>query len=440
MFSCALAESSLDAAGKKQLSHLEQRYFGHAFESDSDEDRAARIEKLLFGDLNEGSVQDRINKLVAISPPEESKAPEPEKPVPDKAAKTSSRSARGVVPVEPPRSSNKAASSSLGDEDSLQLKDYPHIAELEKSILSKTFPGTPLAERLCRLETKAFGSPSQLADYSQRTDALDDYAEKTLHIKRANPDEMADQGQSPTLSSQPEYPHITALETAILGQSFPGQPLSARISRMEASAFGSSSADSDLSKRTDALERYAEKTLHKKPLVAQDNSGSAGAGGQSSGSTKSKQVLAMVGNTLLGVSGLGGLGMMGGAMGMGAMGMGPKGGPVRFGGMRLGAKAQGAAPEEPEPDDDPAAMTVMPPPASAQILTKVAWCEYHVYGHTFPKMHLTDRLTQLSRELQFNTNKSGLDLMDDVGSMLKTVQARQKPATPIGTTSQSAVQ
>src|ERR1700691_1296392 len=49
------------------------------------------------------------------------------------------------------------------------------------------------------------------------------------------------------------YPHITNLENAILGQSFLGQPLSKRLTRMEVKAFGSSSSNPDLSERTDAL-------------------------------------------------------------------------------------------------------------------------------------------------------------------------------------------
>ena len=40
------------------------------------------------------------------------------------------------------------------------------------------------------------------------------------------------------------YPHITALENAILGQSFPGQPLTDRLGRMEKKAFGSVSTKS----------------------------------------------------------------------------------------------------------------------------------------------------------------------------------------------------
>lgn len=63
--------------------------------------------------------------------------------------------------------------------------DYPHITELENAILHKTYLNDTIEDRLSRLETTAFGAPSKNPDLSARTDALDNYAEKKLHIKPA---------------------------------------------------------------------------------------------------------------------------------------------------------------------------------------------------------------------------------------------------------------
>ena len=63
--------------------------------------------------------------------------------------------------------------------------DYPHITELENAILHKTYLTDTIEDRLSRLETAAFGSASKNPDLSARTDALDNYAEKKLHIKPA---------------------------------------------------------------------------------------------------------------------------------------------------------------------------------------------------------------------------------------------------------------
>lgn len=63
--------------------------------------------------------------------------------------------------------------------------DYPHITELENAILHKTYLTDTIEDRLSRLETTAFGAPSKNPDLSARTDALDNYADKKLHIKPA---------------------------------------------------------------------------------------------------------------------------------------------------------------------------------------------------------------------------------------------------------------
>lgn len=63
--------------------------------------------------------------------------------------------------------------------------------------------------------------------------------------------------------AEDSYPHITQLETYILGQTFVGEPLPQRLSRMEQKAFGKASTDPDLSARSDALDDYSEKKLGK---------------------------------------------------------------------------------------------------------------------------------------------------------------------------------
>jgi hypothetical protein len=232
---------------------------------------------------------------------------------------------------------------------------------------------------------------------------------------------------------------VKALEQGILGQTYAGQPLADRLSRMEVKAFGSAHNDVDLSDRTDALETYAQKKLHIKPLAALqgDNSTSA-APGQSGG------LLAKVGQTLLGmavpnVNGLGGtfgkgggLGYGGGGLGGSGMGYGPMGNTLGGGGGRRQAaqKEENTDPPVPVNKDDPAVFQMNPPDASSRLLIKVGWCEVRVFGHTFPNLHLPERLGQLNKELQFEPGKSNIQLMDDIGLMIKAVQSR-KPSAPI---------
>src|SRR5207248_6351592 len=93
-------------------------------------------------------------------------------------------------------------------------------------------------------------------------------------------------GASPAES----YPRVSSLAKIILGQSFPDKPLRDRLAKMEAQAFGSPSTSDDLSARTDALEHYSEKKLHKKPLGAEQNKAVAGGSG---GSGVARQVANM---------------------------------------------------------------------------------------------------------------------------------------------------
>ena len=345
---------------------------------------------------------------------------------------------------------------------------YPHITTLEKAILGgTTYTGESLTSRLSRMEAKAFGKASSDPDLSQRTDDLEDYSQKTLHQRPFGagsawdveqqekagtlPVQYEDQqdgtdsasagggsagggsagGGSAGGASAPatEYPHITALEKSILEQTYPGQPLADRLARMETKAFGSPSPNGALSDRTDALEEYAQKKLHKVAFakeqqkeaeanggVAVDGSGGSSSGGSSGGGHP--KLMNFVGNSLLG--------MAGSALmpGFGGVRMRPR--------SSMGNQAQQQeAPVEPRPDD-PAVNAAVPPPAGAKMLTQVGWCEVQLFGHTFSAHHLTNRLAQLNKELNYDPNKTPLALMDDMPGIIKSVQARKlsqsKPA------------
>ncbi|MGZ7883005.1 hypothetical protein, partial [Acinetobacter soli] len=51
-----------------------------------------------------------------------------------------------------------------------------------------------------------------------------------------------------------QYPRISAMETALLGATYPAQPLAQRLGRLEQKAFGKSDDKGDLSDRTDKLQ------------------------------------------------------------------------------------------------------------------------------------------------------------------------------------------
>jgi hypothetical protein len=81
---------------------------------------------------------------------------------------------------------------------------------------------------------------------------------------------------------------------------------------------------------------------------------------------------------------------------------------------------------------DPAVFGDMPPDHHARMLTRVSWCEQHVFGHTFPELHLPQRLHQLSAELLPNQHLSDLELMDHLDLIVREVVMREHPPIAYG--------
>ncbi len=312
---------------------------------------------------------------------------------------------------------------------------YPHITTLETEILGQTHIDEELSARISRMEAKAFGKASSDSDLSQRTDNLEDYCQKTLHKKPFGSDldtdqqtysgdqspaadqPVADNSSSSDSSAPTEYPHITYLEKSILEQTYPNDQLPDRLARMETKAFGKSSDSQALVDRTDALDDYAEKKLHKQPYAQEQREealahggvpveGAAGAGG------RSKLLMSIAASTLL--SAAGGYLMPG----FGGINMIPRSA------VNSGAPAQSDKP--PEIQDDPAVKAATPPPAGAKIQTQVGWCEMQLFGHTCHTMHLTERLKQLNLDLNYAPTKKPMDLMDDMDGLMKAVVTKKQ--------------
>lgn len=342
-----------------------------------------------------------------------------------------------VAGVKAPATTSTNASASSGSDSGDGSQDaYPRVTAIEQAILGQTFAYEPLPTRLDRMERKAFNKVSDSDDLSGRTDALYDYADKVLHknpfkaeySSETAADQRLDGGSDDSSSSGTgassgdgsggggtDYPHVTALEKTILGEAHTGDQLADRLSRMEIKAFGKASTEMDLSDRTDALEKYAEKKLGMKPFGGEGRAAMSDAGSGTGGSNRSARLgtLAAVGNTLLNMTGFGMMGMPG------------------FGGM---TPPQSAAPEQSleaqkveQQLEDPLLKSPTPPPASAKMLTKIGWCEIRVFGHTSAKMHMLDRLNQLNLKLNFDPGKTGMDLMDHIDGLMKLAES-QKPS------------
>jgi len=110
---------------------------------------------------------------------------------------------------------------------------------------------------------------------------------------------------------------------------------------------------------------------------------------------------------------------MGNAMGMGG----------GMGGMNFSdADDSTPAPKAPPPED-PTASLPTPPPEGARLLSRVAWCEMHLFNKTYPDMHLLQRLHQLNAQLNPTDKEKDIQLMDHVDTIVKEVVMRQHPPT-----------
>jgi hypothetical protein len=339
------------------------------------------------------------------------------------------------------------------------------LGQLEQKYFHRTFDADTQESRTARLENFVYGEAvngdlqpriKKLSATMTPNDTLPQSQSQSQTVNQSPGDDGAEQADSdPQLSGsasiasqaalpQQDYPRIDALEKAILGQTYAAKPLSDRLAQMEKKAFGSVSKSDDLGDRTDALEKYAEKKLHKKLFPDEvrqaDSSSSSGNGSGAAGNGNNGGASNMIGKQLLGMA-------AGSLFGIGSRGMMPMGMMPGFGGygsgmgMGMGRQRSGqqrsAEPEASAPaPEDPRVFSATPPPAAARLLVKVGWCEVHVFGNTFPNMHLEERLQQLNETLTFAPGKSSLELMDDVGNMIKAVQARNHAPASISSSPQ----
>ncbi len=314
---------------------------------------------------------------------------------------------------------NLLASAAASPSSKTDSKASAELQILEKRFFRHDFTSEPISERLTRMEKFTFGEVSKGTDQqrlAKLTAVLETHdadtplssidtkprkvAAATPPQSAAQPDSNSDSSDASDNSDGSDYPHITYLEDEILGQHYGGS-LESRLSRLETKAFGSASKNPDMSSRTDTLERYAEVKLHKKAFD-QHPADDAVPGPQR-------------------FPGLGGFRMGMGGMPMNAMGMNPMG----AGGMFPDDDRPSAPP--PPKVVDPAAFLPTPPPEGARLLSRVAWCEQHIFNKTYPELHLLERLHQLNANLNPSDKEKDIQLMDHVDTIVKEVVMRQHP-------------
>ncbi len=235
------------------LGPLEVKFFAHQYDKETPPERLDRLERLVFGKVQSGSVEERVAKLskavdgagLAIAP-----------------SAIVSRAGAGATPTSA-TPANASSARPVSEAKDTSGSSYPRVSELELSVLGKTFSGEPVRQRLSRLETKAYGKPSQIEDLATRVDKLSSYADVYGMQPADNYSRSAEslRGLADLVDSTPHsrsmgmLDKVSALENSVFGHPTTNQALVQRIKTLEASVFGSStgSAGEDMKTRVDQL-------------------------------------------------------------------------------------------------------------------------------------------------------------------------------------------
>jgi len=188
--------------------------------------------------------------------------------------------------------------------------------------------------------------------------------------------------EEPLLDSPGNYPHITALEGEMLGQTYEGHSLNERLSRLETKAFGAPSKSKDFEERTDAIDQYQQAKRIPKPMT------------------------------------------IGNPMGLGS----------------LAEEAHRMDDADEDPGDIVRRQTIQqelavaqrttPPSHEERTLNRIAWCEQQIFGHASPELHLLQRLHNLNHELFPKDKEKDIQLMDRIDVIVREVVLRQHPHQP----------
>ncbi|RTL42695.1 MAG: hypothetical protein EKK48_11960 [Candidatus Melainabacteria bacterium] len=160
LFVGLISLSSLPALAIVRLSDLgplEVRFFSHQYERETPGERLDRLERLVFGNVQSGSIEERVAR---ISKTVDSATPGK----PDTSIATQAKADQSASQTSKPGGSD------------LSNSEYPRVTELERSLLGRTYAGEPVRQRLSRLESKAYGAPSRIDDLATRVDNLSSYA------------------------------------------------------------------------------------------------------------------------------------------------------------------------------------------------------------------------------------------------------------------------
>lgn len=230
------------------LGPLELKFFAHQYDRETPAERLDRLERLVFGSVQTGSIEERVAKIsqtVEVSTPQKS------------------------TDINPPgkehvvnRSQSLSSSTQSKAQADLNNVNYPRVSDLERSLLGRTYVGEPVRQRLSRLETKAYGAPSRVDDLAVRVDKLTSYAGvygmqpgDSLGGTSENLHGLAGFDTTSQTRSPGMLDRVSAMEVKVFGHENPNRALVRRIKDLESSVLGSAAdnPNEDMTARVNQL-------------------------------------------------------------------------------------------------------------------------------------------------------------------------------------------
>ena len=133
------------SSNESTITKIENDIYGFDFSKDSLKNRAARLEKTIYGQASAGDLNKRIKKLSA-----------------DISA--------DVIGLEiPPVEDTFAEEEKLAEDSSV---NYPVVDEIEQKIFNQTYKNRDFHSRIVAIERKLFGKIYDVEDYSTRMDRI----------------------------------------------------------------------------------------------------------------------------------------------------------------------------------------------------------------------------------------------------------------------------
>jgi hypothetical protein len=227
----ALAWSPAD---QHDISLMENRLFSQVYEREAPDVRLNRIEQAVYGVKKTGQVEARLSALRKTLPVL-AQQPGPAMP----AAQARPLKPAGKSPGQAPAGQTATAPAAVTPQKQSGESDYPLVDELERRVLTQTFPQDDLTVRVPRLEAQVFGQPQQ-GDWSNRVDALHDKVigrGKATPNPNDDPDVMASDPGEFNVSPEQVQPAVARMEQQLFKQTYAHEPMETRLARIETKLF-----------------------------------------------------------------------------------------------------------------------------------------------------------------------------------------------------------